>query len=321
MELEYKQKQCNLIFEGISDAPNESDVDAIHKVRAVLRGVQGLDSRSFVIDRCYRLDGVYKQNSSRQILCTLNWQREAQIILKNCKYLPKGVYVNEDFPEEWVDRHRVLHPIFLAAKKSENLKHKTYFTKDRLVIDGKSYLAVPSASFLEVSKVLDIAGTCQKSDADNIVFLGCHSVFSNLHSASFVIDNTTYNCAEQCIQSAKAALFDDDMTQACIMRESNPYKMKKLGSKVRNFNADKWKKSAKQIAYAAAYTKFQQNPLLCNILINTGDVKIAEGSVDVFWGTGFHLHDQKALDHRYWKNEGGVMSEIYSKIQHELKKE
>ena len=36
LDLEYKQKQCNLLFEGIDDSPNETDVECIRKLCQVL---------------------------------------------------------------------------------------------------------------------------------------------------------------------------------------------------------------------------------------------------------------------------------------------
>ena len=72
-------------------------------------------------------------------------------------------------------------------------------------------------------------------DEEKIVFLGCHSVFSNLHSSPFTLDNINYNCVEQRIQSQKAAIFDDDVLHSKIMRESNPYKVKRLGFQSEKF--------------------------------------------------------------------------------------
>ena len=51
LDLEYRQRRSNLIFEGIEDAPKESDLDCIRKVRFVLSGVAGLDAANFRIDR------------------------------------------------------------------------------------------------------------------------------------------------------------------------------------------------------------------------------------------------------------------------------
>ena len=119
LDLEYKQRQCNLIFEGVVDNANETDVDCIGKIRHVLSGIHNLNARAIVVDNCFRLDGPFRPNRCRRILCTLNWYHDVQVILRNRKQLPTGVFVNEDLPEEWVDRHKILHPIVVAAKRNE----------------------------------------------------------------------------------------------------------------------------------------------------------------------------------------------------------
>ena len=120
--------------------------------------------------------------------------------------------------------------------------------------------------------------------------------FSNLHPVSLKIDDVSYNGAEQRIQSEKTSLFNDDITQAKIMAETNPYKIKKLDSRVRNFSSDKWHKHDKHIVFTAVREKFLQNPFLKAIVLNAGSAKIAESSIDTYWGTGIHLHDESALD-------------------------
>ena len=267
---------------------------------------------NFVIDRCHRL-GPYKPNMTRRLICCFNWYGDIQSILHQRKLLPKGVYISEDLPDEWIDCRKVLKPIFNAAKRMETLKTKTHLFKDKLIIDWKTYSAGPDANFSEVNALLDISSTCQRSNENKTIFLGMHSVFSNLHPAHFSLDNIEYNCVEQMLQSEKASLFDDDISHARIMREQNPYKIKKLGSCIKNFSNECWKHSERQIAHAAALGKFQQNPTLRNILLSTGTAKIAESLTDAHWGTGIHLHDKHALDERYWKGDG-LMCEIYQKV-------
>ena len=228
--------------------------------------------------------------------------------------------MNEDLPEEWVDRKKVLRPLFKAAKRSDVLKDKMYLSKDKLVIDGTTITVAPTANIMDATRHLDIPSTCQKTDpsGDKTIFLGCHSVFSNLHYSPFTIDNIIYNCVEQRLQCMKVVLFDDDKTHAKIMRESNPYKIMKLGSKIKGFNTKKWDSVKKSIAYSAIFTKFSQNLPLRNLLLSTGESIIAERSIDPFWGTGLHLHHKNALDKCYWTTEGGAMCEIYAKLKHEL---
>ena len=122
------------------------------------------------------------------------------------------------------------------------------------------------------------------------------------------------------IQSEKAALFNDDITQAKILHETNPFKIKKLGSRVRNFNLEQWRKVDRKVVHAAVMAKFGQNECLKGILLNTGEALIAESSLDSYWGTGVHLHDRNALDERFWSDGPGVLSEIYSRVRHDLRK-
>ena len=50
IDLEYRQRRSNLIFEGIQDAQNETDLQCIQKLRYVLRGIPGLNTELFKID-------------------------------------------------------------------------------------------------------------------------------------------------------------------------------------------------------------------------------------------------------------------------------
>ena len=104
------------------------------------------------------------------------------------------------------------------------------------------------------------------------------------------------------------------------MQESNPYRIKRLGAKIRNFDQNRWKKLEKDVMYKAVHAKFTQNQTLRTVLADSGETLIAESSTDSFWGTGLHLHDRNALDKRLWKSTGGgKMAKILSRVQDELR--
>ena len=270
LDLEYRQRRNNLIFDGISDAQKETDLDCIRKLRFVLRNIPGIDVEGFRIDRCLRLDGSFKLGTKRRIICCFNWFYDVQCILHNHKLLPTGVYVTEDLAEEWVDRRKgvsftlevefefttwawvqataemnisevaegimgrliqcfnwtrgsdywataechfggglnsssggelklylgctgstrkVLKPIFNAAKRDEKLKQKMFLSKDRLIIDGRSFTVAPVNNVAEASGLIDMASTCQRSNEETVLFLGSHSPLSNLYSSNFTFDN------------------------------------------------------------------------------------------------------------------------------------
>ena len=320
LDLEFRQRRNNLIFDGIVDSDSDSDLECIKKLRFVLKDIPGLQVNTFQIERCHRLDGAFKPGRNRRLICAFNWHYDVLCILKNRKRLPRGVFVSEDLPEEWVDRRRILKPIYNAAKRMEKYKSSTYLTKDKLVIDGKSFMVSgPDANLQEANDLLDISASCERRNEDTILFLGSHSVLSNLHYSPLCLDNTRYNSVEQYYQSEKAMLFDDDRTHSKIMSETNPYRIMKLGSRVRNFTDDRWRRCCKQLMYKAIKAKFTQNPSLKHHLLTTSNKMLAESSKDDFWGTGLHLFDRAAFDKQLWKNEGGVMSSILQRVRSELR--
>ena len=322
LDLEYQQKHNNLIFEGIQDSQEESDLQCINKLRAILQVIPGIDVTKFRIDCCHRIDGKFSPSSTRRIMCSFNWYYDVQCILRHRKMLPKGIYVSEDLPVESIDRRKVLKPIYNAAHRMDSLKQSTKMSKDKLIINGKVYSAAPRNNLGEVSALLNIQSTCQRSNESTTIFLGSHSPFSNLYGCNFYVENIQYNSVEQYIQSQKASLFDDDTTHSRIRSESNPYVIKKLGSRVKNFSAERWRSVNKDIACKAVRAKFAQNLTLKQILLDSGNVMLAESSTDPFWGTGIHLHDKVALDKRCWKNpQGGAMCEILQKVRQDLRQQ
>ena len=169
LDIEYHQRRNNLIFEGVVDSEGELEADSIYEIRRVLRAIPGLDP-SFKMDRCYRIDGRYKPSKTRRLLCVFNWYVDVQFILKHKKSLPKGIFVNEDLPEEWKDRRKILKLIFNAARRNSNLT--THMSKDKLVINGHTFSAAPNCNIQEANDLIDVKSTCEQSDDEKILFSG-----------------------------------------------------------------------------------------------------------------------------------------------------
>ena len=315
-ELEFRQRRNNLIFEGVKYGSTDNTETAFSKLQSILHRIYGQSIEKSQIERCHWMTSKIQYNKKCLIAC-FGWYGDVQKILKNRKLLPKGVYVNEDLPEEWLDRRKILKPIYNTAKRDDSLKSITFFSKDKLIIKGKAYNAGPDSNLAEIGSVLDVTNTCQKSDSMKTIFQGIHSVFSNLHPAKFMVDKVNYNSVEQAIQATKAKIFDDTVTQRKVMAATNPYRIKKLGSKVRNYNKEQWSAVSKEIAFKSIKAKFEQNPVFKELLLSTGNSKIAEATKDPTWGIGVMLHDPDSMDETTWKQDG-LMCELYSKIRDEL---
>ena len=192
-------------------------------------------------------------------------------------------------------------------------------TKDKLIIAGKTYVAGPVSNIHVLDGILNLSDTCQRCDQNAIVFQGVHSVYSNLHPADFTLEKTKYNCVEQYYQSKKAQLFDDDAALSKIMCETNPYRIKKLGMKIRKFDYNRWRQEENSVMYRALKAKFIQNKTLKQILLSTGEVKIGEATFDTTWGIGMQLFDTNALSPEHWERDGS-MCELLSRLRSELRK-
>ena len=184
--------------------------------------------------------------------------------------------------------------------------------------DGKEFTTPSKNNSTELPQDLQPRNTVEKQNDNILCSLGGHSVFSNIHKAPFQVEGTQYSCIEQYIQYSKAQLFDDDLAHHRTMKEVNPYKIKEIGSRIKNYWKEKWQSTTKQIVIKEITAKFFQNKALHDILKATGDMRIAEASRDLFWGTGIHLRDINCLDPSCWYNSGGLMEKVLVAVRAKL---
>ncbi len=116
---------------------------------------------------------------------------------------------------------------------------------------------------------------------------GPYKCFSNFYPCEFMFHNKKFNCSEQAFMWMKAFIFEDEDTAEEILKETSPYKIKKLGRKVKNFDEDKWDEIRYDIMYQVNMAKYYYNEDLRNILLCTGDSYLFEDSpYDYIWGVG-----------------------------------
>ena len=126
--------------------------------------------------------------------------------------------------------------------------------------------------------------------------------FGQWTESPFEIDGVTYNCAEQYMMAEKARLFNDKDIESKILETSSPRQQKKLGKQVSGFNTSKWVSERCNIVFRGNVAKFRQNPELGQILLETGDRRLAEASpLDKIWGISFAAEHPHAYDEMTWK--------------------
>ena len=316
IKLESHQRRNNLIFEGIKEEKGENAEKCEQKVLDAISNIPGVPN-DIKISRCHRV-GPFQSDRTRQIVCHIHWYKMKTKILKGKKHLPDGIFVQEDFPVEIVERRKILRPILKAALQNDDYKDNAYLSVDKLIINKKIYTYAPVNNLDSLPDELNPRSLCERSDDDTHVFFGIGSPMSNFHKSDFVVDNTKYCCSEQYIQSEKAALFNDDVAQMKIMSTDSPYHMKQIGSKINNFNRTRWEKKARQVAKKCVTAKFEQNKKLTEVLLSTGSKKLAEASKEKPWGCGTTLRENGVLDSSNW-NGIGIMGSVLSEVRELLK--
>jgi len=129
-------------------------------------------------------------------------------------------------------------------------------------------------------------------------------VFSQWWPAAFKIDGGRYPTAEHYMMAEKARLFGDRDMLERIRRAADPAEAKKLGRKVRGFDAERWEAVAFQRVVSGNLAKFGQNPSLKAYLLATGDKVLVETSpLDKIWGIGLAAGDPHASNPAEWQGQ------------------
>lgn len=113
------------------------------------------------------------------------------------------------------------------------------------------------------------------------------SCLSQWYDVYFEVDGVQYHTTEQYMMASKARLFGDEDTWSEIMNAYSPAEYKKLGRKVKEFDATIWNEKKLDIVVEGNKAKFGQNPDLKDFLLGTGDAILVEASpYDKIWGIG-----------------------------------
>ena len=113
--IENELYSSNLIFSGLSEAPNEEGPDRYwmvikviaNTINAQTREEQLQIARRIPIKKSTRL-GKYNSHRGRPMLVQFVYQEDCEYLLANKSYLPQGVYVDRHYSEDTENKCRIL---------------------------------------------------------------------------------------------------------------------------------------------------------------------------------------------------------------------
>ena len=148
---------------------------------------------------------------------------------------------------------------------------------------------------------------------------GKYGGFSNFYKADFVVNGQPFSCTEQYIMYQKAKLFGDMEIAERILTLINPVDMKRLGRQVKNYKDDWWEVNRFELCKIGIWAKFAQNDNLKNLLIETGNMIIAECSpYDRIWGIGLSINHPDVQNPERWRGRN-VLGDILMDVRRELR--
>lgn len=311
--LDNYSRRSNLIFDGISEQSDETQVILLGKIQQVLNNMKIQNCKAIKFERFHRL-GHYTGKSSRPVIVRFSFYQDRELVWSHKKNL-KGtqIYVREDFCRDTLEYRQSVIPILKAARANGK---KCVLVGDALIIDGQRYQRGNLDSLPQELKPRNLAS---KRDNSRLAFFGIQHPLSNFYPATFTISGIKFSSVEQYYQYQKALFFKDDATASKIMGSDDPLQHKRLSRSIRDFCEETWEPSAKEAMHNGVLGKFSQDPALKEYLCGTGDLILLEASPrDLYWGTGCSLTNPNVLNTEFHKGFN-YLGEILMSVRSQLK--
>lgn len=139
---------------------------------------------------------------------------------------------------------------------------------------------------------------------DAVFFWESDSCFSNWAPAEFTLQGIKYENSEAALMYTKALVFGDTEAVDLILKDQNPWKVKRIGRGVRGFDHKTWEAVRFNFMTQILIEKFRQNPDMKQELMSTLDLEIVEASpYDRIWGIGLAPDDDRIYDRSNWDGQ------------------
>lgn len=239
------------------------------------------------------------------------WGKKGTI--KHSKDSP--AWIQEDLPKRLRENNRLLHRIAKIAQQRPDLYEEVRIKDYNIHVNGQKY---GPGQLHCLPEDLTPEQVYSPRSAHAVVFFTKHSPLSNHHVCSFEIQGKTFNCVEQflALQKASAAGKEDLMQK--VMDSEDPAEHKAVLNQLKAFQDETWTTKLDEVIMTAVRAKFEQNEHLANFLVETHPLRIGEASRDTFWGIGFTLESEEALNFKKWPRHGNLLGKTLERVRDEM---
>lgn len=295
-----------LRLEGLQEAKNENIINNV----ATTLSRTGIQCNANDIDFARRI-GKFKRGSTRPVLIRFFSESKRNSVLYNRSNLNKNaeklIWINDDVSDLTRRNRKITRDVATLAKQQGIPNVRVH--GDGILIEGHKY---KHRDLDLLPDALSVGNAKTRAEDEDIYFQSESSYLSNFYPCKILDpDGTVYNCAEQAFQHKKAIACECLITAEKIMRQKDPYEMKRLANQI-TITAD-WISQEESIMSKILSEKFKQNDKLCALLIDTGSKQLHEASNDSKWAMGAEL-SSKAVAAGTW-NGSDLMGRLLEGVR------
>ena len=174
---------------------------------------------------------------------------------------------------------------------------------------------------------IDRLNKCDKDELyvteKHVFFFG--SAFSNFYPTSFTYsafgERHRFCTSEQAFMWHKAMTFGDlEAAQAILSENTDPYKCKQLGRKVKNYDDARWSEIRYDVFLSVNEEKFTQDEKLNSFIKESrfdGKIFVEASPYDKIWGIRMAIGDPDIDDESKWRGQnllGRCITEVRRRI-------
>ena len=286
-------KKRNLLFEGIPEAEGrrENTDKLICEVLDNMNINKGIN-----FEACYRV-GMFSKSRPRRVLVTFERQVDRDLVYARRMEL-KGsstharVWINEDVSPASKRKREIIRLISREAQQQgidcRTGKYAIHIEKAKF--DENNFEELPSS--LQPASLKQV-----KIDDKTLAYQSEHAPLSNFFPSLIVIGKHKFFCAEQAFQFLRAKCLNKPLAATRIYLSRDVRYIKQLGHDLGT--SEEWEAQQFDYMYICLKKKFEQNPPLKTLLLNTGDMELVEATPDKTWGCGATLSSNVIRRHTW----------------------
>ena len=292
-KLDSFSKKKNLIFEGIAEKEGKREetekvISSLFDQLQVNKGVE--------FEACYRV-GSYNKMRPRPILVSFNRQTDRDLIYSRRMDLKRTidhqkVWINEDVSPASRRKREIIRLITREAhEQGIDCKSGKYALRINNVRYDESNLddLPPPLHPINLKQV--------QIDKDTLAYQSEHAPFSNFFASPITIGKHRFFCAEQAFQFLKAKTLNKPLAATRIYLSRDVRFIKQCGQDLGT--SDDWEARKYDYMYLCLKRKYEQNPALKALLLDSGNMELVEATPDRHWGCGATLSSNVLKRHTW----------------------